>query len=181
MRRGFAFLVFILVTAIVLSYAVSAQTPTGTKGEVVIAKLSAPIYPQIARTAHIFGEVHVTLGVRRDGTIESAIVTIGPPLLRQAALSSARGSQFECRGCENAVTKYSIVYTFQLGQDPGCEVTKETAQTGGKEQSYPQVIQSENHVTVIVRPVDICDPGVEIDKVRSIKCLFLWKCGYHRF
>jgi len=164
-----------------MSYAVSAQTPTGTKGGVVIAKLSAPIYPMIARTAHIFGEVHLTLGIQRDGSIESATVTSGPPLLRQAALNSARGSQYDCRGCSAAVTEYSLVYKFQLGPDPGCEVTKKTLQASGKEQSYPQVIQSENHVTVIDRPVELCDPAAEIGKVRSVKCLFLWKCGYRRF
>ena len=174
-------MVLFSMTTTVMSCAISAQTLTGPQDQVVIAKLSAPIYPMIARTAHIFGEVHVILGVRRDGTVESATVTSGPPLLRLAALNSAQGSQFECRGCSEVVTEYSLVYMFQLGPDPGCEVTKKTPQASGEEQSYPQVIQSENHVTVIDRPVEICDPPAEIGKVRSMKCLFLWKCGYHRF
>lgn len=181
MRWGLVFLALFSMTASATSHAISAQALTGPGGQVVIAKLAAPVYPQIARTAHVFGEVHVILGVHRDGTIESATVISGPPLLRLAALNSAQGSQFECRGCESAVTKYLIVYTFQLGPDPGCEVTKRTPQASGKEQSYPQVIQSENHVTVIDLPVELCDPPAEIGKVRSMKCLFLWKCGYHRF
>lgn len=180
MRRGLLCLVLFSMITAVTSCAVSAQNPIGTKGEVIIAKLSAPIYPMIARTAHVFGDVHVTLGVRQDGGIESAVATSGPSLLRQAALNSVRGSQFECRRCESAVTKYLIVYTFQLGPDPSC-VAKETAQPNGEQQSYPQVIQSENHVTVVDRPFVTCDFGPAIDKVRSIKCLFLWKCAYHRF
>lgn len=181
MRRGPAFLVFFSAIILFLSHAISAQTPTGTKSRVVIVKLSAPIYPMIARTAHIFGEVHLSLGIRRDGSIESAIVTSGPPLLRQAALNSVRGSQFECRGCSEVVTEYSLVYTFQLGPDPSCVATKEAAQTSAKEESYPHVIQSENHITVVDQPFVTCDMAGEIGKVRSIKCLFLWKCGYHHF
>jgi len=181
MRRRLVFLALLSIVTTVTPYAVSQQSPSGTKGEVVIAKLSAPVYPMIARTAHISGDVHLSLGIRRDGSIESATVTSGPPLLRPAALNSVRGSQFECRGCSKVVTEYSLVYTFQLGPDPSCVATKEAAQTSAKEESYPHVIQSENHITVVDQPFVTCDMAGEIGKVRSIKCLFLWKCGYHRF
>lgn len=181
MRRGLVFLVLFSMTTTVMSCAVSAQTLTGPQGQVVIAKLSPPIYPVIARTAHVFGDVHVTVGVRQDGGIDSAVVTSGPALLRLAALNSVHGSQFQCRGCDSAVTKYLIVYTFRLGPDPSCVATKEAPQTNAKQQSYPRVIQSENHVTVVDQPFVTCDMAFEIGKVRSIKCLFLWKCGYHRF
>src|SRR6185437_768416 len=177
MRRGLVFLIFFSAIILLLSHAISAQTPTGTKGRVVIAKLSAPIYPTIARTAHISGEVHLSLGIRLDGSIESAMVTSGPPLLREAALNSAHGSQYECRGCSEVVTEYSLVYAFQLGPGPDCEVTKKTPQASGKQQSYPQVIQSENHVTVVDQ-TGYCDPiGMTGRKVRAAKCLYLWECG----
>ena len=181
MRRGIVFLVLFSITTTVTSYAISAQILTGPQGQVVIAKLSAPVYPQIVRVAHVFGEVHLTVYMRQDGGIESAVVTSGPPLLRLAALNSAQGSQFECRGCSEVVTEYSLVYAFQLGPDPGCKITKKTPQTVEKEQSYPRVIQSENHLRVIDRPVELCDPLAEIGRVRSAKCLFLWRCGYRHF
>src|SRR5580704_1862454 len=62
--------------------------------EVVLIKLSEPVYPGLARQARIAGNVALTVGVRKDGTVESADVISGPGMLRQAALDSVRQSQF---------------------------------------------------------------------------------------
>ena len=40
---------------------------------VVLSMLSRPIYPPLARLARISGEVEVKLGIRKDGSVESAI------------------------------------------------------------------------------------------------------------
>jgi hypothetical protein len=58
------------------------------QGEAVLSKLAKPVYPPIARTAHITGDLELKIEVKEDGTVHSASVLSGPPLLRQAALDS---------------------------------------------------------------------------------------------
>lgn len=163
-------LVLLSSALVEISLARSFATSDVPQAGVVIAKLSRPVYPPLAQTAHITGEVDLTLGIRRDGTIESAVVVKGPPLLQQSALASAQQSQFECRGCGEAVTSYSLTYTFQL-VDKGACTTTDTLST--------EVIQSQNHVTVVAPVVWICDPP-SFRKVRSAKCLYLWRCSSRR-
>src|SRR5712692_11252304 len=69
-------------------------------------KLSDPTYPRLAQQARITGDVDLMLTIQRDGSVESAVVVSGHPMLQQAALESAQRSQFECKGCGEAVTSY---------------------------------------------------------------------------
>jgi len=94
-----------LVLALLLAVAQSAVVP---------ASLSQPAYPTIAAAARIAGEVEVVIQVRSDGSIESAKVISGNPLLSEAALEAAKSSKFECRRCTQATTPYSIVFEFQF-------------------------------------------------------------------
>ena len=89
----------------------SSHTPqTG----VVLTKVANLTYPPLARQTRITGDVEVLLGIRPDGSVESAVVVSGHPLLQQVALDSARLSQFECRGCMKPVTSITIFYSFEL-------------------------------------------------------------------
>lgn len=158
---------------IVAAIFVSIFTVTGGSAQVELAsgapqqrvflsKLSPPIYPPLARVARVAGDVDLTLSIRQNGSIESARVVSGHPLLKQAALDSAMKSDFECHDCNEAVATYSLVYTFGL--------TTAESDTG--------VIQSQNHITILAEPVCICDPRAELNfKVRSAKCLYLWRCS----
>lgn len=138
---------------------------------IIIKRVASPVLPEIARIANVDGDVVVTVGLRPDGTVAVAVVNEGTRLLQQAALESARASEFECRGCRIGITEYSILYRFRRTPDTHCL----------GEKSDEQIIQTDGEITVIDQGVAICDPGAEIGKVRSIKCLFLWKCAYHRF
>jgi len=159
-----ALLVALLSVFVANSSAQDSGLADGKHADVILSKLSPPIYPPISRVAHITGDVTVALGIRKDGTIESAAATSGPPLLLKAALESAQESQFECRNCSETVTPYSLIYTFRL-IDPDCDTTGDL-----------HISQSGNHVTAIDRAVHTCDPTVT--RVRAAKCLYLWKCGY---
>ena len=140
-------------------------------------KLSSPIYPPLARTAHIFGDVEVRVGVRQDGSIESVVATGGHPLLKQAALVSVQSSEFRCKSCTDVVTSQTLVYTFELGPPEGCTQTAVVQRSDHLEETYPQVSQSNNHITVIERAWATCDFGPTIvRKIRSVKCLYLWRC-----
>lgn len=145
----------------------------------VLTELSRPSYPPLARQTRISGEVVLVLGVRQDGSIESAVVISGHPLLTRTALDSAQHSHFECRKCSDTVTSIRLIYAFQLvGPDNCCVPTKDGSQTAGEQ--TPRVAQSLNRVTVVDQPLCICDPATDVTKVRSAKCLYLWRCGTPR-
>jgi TonB family protein len=145
------------------------QTETPPQAQVVLSKLSPPTFPALARVARVMGDVEITLQIRQDGTVGSAeIVRSASPLLKDAALDSARQSKFECHDCTLALTPYSIRYTFAYTNQDCCKTQDSTA---------AGVTQSQNHVTVLTAPSCTCDPGADIVKVRSAKCLFLWHCA----
>jgi hypothetical protein len=53
-----------------------------------VVRHEAPLYPPIARTAHVEGEVQVT--ITTDGeSVTNAEAEDGPPLLRKAAVDKA--------------------------------------------------------------------------------------------
>ena len=49
-----------------------------------------PVYPTIAKTAHISGVVHLHAIISKDGTIRELEVVDGSPWLAQAALAAVR-------------------------------------------------------------------------------------------
>ena len=68
----------------------SAQVKTSSDApeqQVVLSKLSSPVYPPLARVARISGDVNLALRIRRDGSIESAEVVSGHPLLQGGCAS----------------------------------------------------------------------------------------------
>jgi TonB family protein len=160
------------VLVIAAGCAALAQTnshPPMSKDHVVVVSLFDPIYPSLARQARISGNVELKLGIRLDGSIESAIVVSGPPMLTQAALNSAQQSRFECRGCEDKVTSHFLVYSFQFAfvADPDYPCP---------ERSEPLVTHSENQVTIVSEPA-LVYPIFSNVRVRSAKCAYLWQCS----
>jgi TonB family protein len=145
----------------------SIDSDTAQTG-VFLAKLRDPVYPLITRSAGISGDVHLALQIRNDGTIQSVEVVSGPPLLQRAALDSAQQSQFECRACTGEVTAYSLVYSFQFSHEDCCNSPNVP----------PKVEESQNHIWITAARFCFCDPsGMTTHKVRSVKCLYLWKCA----
>jgi protein TonB len=74
----------------------SAATPRVSNG-VSAGNLIAPIrpeYPQIARAAHVEGTVIIDAIISRSGSIESARILSGPPMLQRAALDAVRQARY---------------------------------------------------------------------------------------
>jgi hypothetical protein len=149
----------------------STQPSDSPQSRVTLTKLSEPTYPPLARQARIIGDVDLILAIRRDGSVESAVAVNGPPMLKQAALDSAQRSQFECVGCVEAATSYPLRYKFQItsrGYPKDCYDPTER-------QPPAEVDLLSHRVAVPAWVVGICDPAVR--RVRSAKCLYLWRCG----
>ncbi len=167
----------VLACSLKESAAQNASKSDSLRTGVVLTKLSQPIYPRAAKAAHIVGDVDLMLTIRQDGSIESAVVVSGHPLLSPAALDSALHTQFECRKCGEAGSSYRLVYTFQIEGESGCEPTESAGKTDDHDQTYPQIIDAENRVTTVAYLVCIIDWAPIVKKRRSLRCLYLWRCG----
>ena len=169
MSRSSAYLLVCFLSCAALAQSVSTEAASRTGPGV--AKLPPPFYPSMALAAHVSGDVELDLVIGRDGSLQSAVVAGGPPMLRQAALQAAQKTQFDCKGCEENSSKLRMTYRFQLG---------ETVYCSNPDSSYPRVAQSDNTITMTDRPSGTCDLAATIERVRarSAKCLFLWKCGW---
>ncbi len=152
---------------------VLAQAPTlpeTSQSEVELTKLSPVVFPPLARMANIVGEVRVQVWIRKDGSVASAELVSGHPMLKQSALESAQKSQFECHGCGEAATPYLLTYTFEIKDDESC---------CDAQSRVPEVTQRQAHITIVSAQICICDPASTLTrKVRSAKCFYLWKCGF---
>ena len=149
----------------------------GPQKGVVLTKLTQPVYPPLARQLRVTGDVALMLSIRQDGRVESAVLESGHALLAEAAWTSARHSQFECRGCSQETTSYRLVYTFNLDEgDCPCLPRDGNFKNADKEQIYPRVSEVEHRVTIVGWVTCICDSW-PVKKPRSWKCLYLWKCG----
>jgi TonB family protein len=143
----------------------------------VLTKLSPPIYPPLARQARINGEVDLKLGIRPDGTVGSVCVISGHPMLSQVAMESAQQSQFDCSACASGLNSYSVRYKFELLP---LDHTKDCATLTDEERNGsppPRVDLSQHEITVFGKVMETCDPAAELRKVRSARCLYLWRCA----
>jgi len=166
---------FALSCAVILT---PAQTATLPQREVVLSKLSPPVFPPSARVARVMGDVEIEVRIRQDGSVESAEVVNGHPLLKAAALDSARQSKFECHECRDALTSYSLLYSFgYTSTQDCCQAQEKSAPAEQGVEPRAGITQSQNHITILSEPFCICDPSADVIKVRSAKCLFLWHCG----
>lgn len=145
----------------------SSDAVETAKGSVVLTKLADPAFPPLAKVARVSGDVVLMLDIRADGQVQSVAIVSGPTMLRQAAKESAQQSGFECRGCTREVTQYSLTYSFRLGEGD-CSASNSDP---------PKIAWVQDHVTVTGRAMSICDPTATLMRVRSAKCLYLWRCS----
>lgn len=152
----------------------AAPGVTTSETRVALTNLSSPVYPPLARQARITGDVRIQLRIRKDGSVESAEVVSGPQMLKQAALESAQKSTFECEGsssgvfvvgCWDAVTSFTLIYTFGIRDDLDgldCTVTRARSRKcfylwgcglwRRKDPRKPAVGHSLDHVMILADP-----------------------------
>jgi TonB family protein len=105
------FVFAVIFSAALISSASKAQSQSSIpQFEATATKLSDPVYPPLARQARIQGAVRLNLHLHNDGTVQSAEVMDGHPMLIVAAMESAKKSQFDCGGCEET----TFIYDFEI-------------------------------------------------------------------
>jgi TonB family protein len=63
---------------------------SGTMAVGMLVRRTQPVYPQLAKQAHVSGTVMIQATVSKTGTVVNPQVVSGPPLLRQAALDAVK-------------------------------------------------------------------------------------------
>ena len=153
-----------------------AQSGPRSDGDAHPSKLVVPAYPAIARAARIEGDMDLTLLIGPGGQVISATIDRGPALLvlRQAVLEAARESRFDCKSRDQKPQAYSLRYHFETKPiDP-----EKYCHTYGQLDPPPAVVDIiQGQVSVYEWEEYTCDPAVQIRKIRSLKCRYLWKCG----
>jgi protein TonB len=94
--------------------------PLHVSSGVVAGNLLAPIrpeYPQIARAAHVEGTVVVDAIISRTGSIESARIVSGPPMLQGVALAAVRQARYRPYLLNGQPTEVqtTITINFRMG------------------------------------------------------------------
>ena len=96
--------------------AVPLPVSTGVLQGMLLAPIR-PVYPAIAKAAHVGGTVVVEAVISRTGTIESLRVVSGPLILQQAALNAIRAARYQPFRLNGEPTEVqtTITVNFRLG------------------------------------------------------------------
>ncbi len=73
-----------------------------------------PIYPAIAKAAHVEGKVIVEAIISRTGTIESLHVVSGPPMLQRAAIDAIQAARYQPYRLNGAATAVQTTNTVNF-------------------------------------------------------------------
>ena len=157
----------LLIEALAVTCAQNPPSGTAPQIEPRIAKLPPPSYPPIAMAARVSGPVELSITLRPDGAVDSAEVVSGPPMLRAAAIESAREMEFECNGCTLGAIRFHLSFSYEFDLGYSCDAP---------DKSYPRVSEANGAVTFTGQPPSTCD--LSATRARAAKCLFLWKCGW---
>ena len=166
-----------LALVLVMSMALGAMAQSApTPPPAVIKEISPLLYPPLARQAQIDGTVEIDVVLRSDGQLDTATVLSGHPMLKEAALESARHSKFDCVGCTESLNTRRISYKFELGDPVDCTPVESNSDYAVS--SRPCLRQSGNNITLISPKFELVCGGPTVSvSFRSVRCLYLWTCG----
>ena len=168
----------LLVLACSVCWGQSSAPGEPSPDNVVMSKLFPPVYSPLARQARISGDVKLQMSIRQDGSVASASVISGHPMLTPAALDSAQKSRFECRRCDDQLTSFSLNYSFRFLEGTGCIETTTTVRVRSPrcfwlrkcgeqrrsdwhyEYRAPEVTESPGHVTILASGGGCVEPQV---------------------
>jgi TonB family protein len=155
------------IPKILLLFLFVAMTTAGETSTLVWKSFHAPEYPRDAQIAHITGRIKIEFTLNDDGTA-TITKTSGHPLLLPKAVDTIKTSHFTCSACGKE-SVFTVEFNFNFA-DHNCE-------EAARHPRYTSAMEDPEHVSVKAEPVCTADPRVSYVKVRSLRCLYLWKCG----
>ena len=94
MTRKLLSIILVAITGLAVAQTATTQKPqTEQHRDLRLEHAEVPIYPQLARTARIFGTVEVQVTVK-DGKVVNAEVKSGPPVLAKATVENIQSWRF---------------------------------------------------------------------------------------
>jgi TonB family protein len=131
------------------------------------------VYPPMPRIANLDGTVTVEITIEPDDTV-SLQKSTGHPILVQAAEESLKLSKFACDSCSQRATPFTIVFDFRISS-PECG-------SFGLNSSPMAVLDTSTHIRISTDRHCISDPAPVLGRrVRSLRCLYLWKCSTRQY
>ena len=154
---------------------VSQPQQDAARPQLKIVQLPPANYPPDALAAGVFGEVVLSVVLLPDGALDSVASLNGPPMLRSAAEAAARGMRFSCLGCREAKTQFELRFQFKLGPARDCVPNRAPV--------LPSVTDEAGAVVLTDQPAGTCDQAGSVGSIRtrSLRCLYLWRCGWRKF
>jgi len=148
--------------------AASANAPVRVRGDVMMKYLIhmvPPVYPAIAKVAHVEGTVMLHATIRQDGSVEKLTYVSGPVLLEGAALDAVRQWRFKpyLLNGEPVEAETSITVMFKLGgSSPSSQAVRLPGENSEAAPSQNAASSPQKSVTTVVVPVTI-DPQLHAD------------------
>jgi TonB family protein len=110
------------------------ETPPAIRvgGNLIQARLVyqvAPVYPPLAKTAHISGTVVLHCIIAADGTVQEIDYVSGPPLLMKSALNAVRQWRYKPTAVNGKPVRVdtTVSVVFTLGGSPPSETSQQDA------------------------------------------------------
>jgi TonB family protein len=101
--------IFALLVCLLTALPGAAQS--NSSRTVAILSAVAPVYPPIALTANMSGDVQVTVTIDKVGSVMNADFISGSPLLHKAAVEAAKRWKFEGL---NEITRVQLIFSFRM-------------------------------------------------------------------
>jgi TonB family protein len=105
------------LSALSASHRSEPAAPVPIGGDVKPAKLLKsvqPVYPQMARTQHVSGNVQIDALIDADGNVSAMKVLSGPALLRDAALQSLKQWKYQPAELDGKPTSMHLTVVLQF-------------------------------------------------------------------
>ncbi|HKM68196.1 MAG TPA: TonB family protein [Candidatus Acidoferrum sp.] len=105
------------LSSLVTSHSAGPAAPLPVGGDVKSAKLIKsvpPVYPDMAKTQHVAGNVQIDALIDTNGNVSSMNVISGPVLLRRAALDALKQWKYEPAQLDGKPTPMHLTITIQF-------------------------------------------------------------------
>jgi len=106
-----------LATGLTASHGSQPAAPIAVGGEVKPVQLISsvpPVYPQLARSQRVSGDVKIDALIDENGRVTSMKVVGGPVLLHQAAMDSLRQWKYKPATLDGKAVSMHLVVTVQF-------------------------------------------------------------------
>jgi TonB family protein len=101
---------------------------SGSATQATLLSQVAPVYPPIAKTAHISGTVLLHCLIGKDGSVETLEYVSGPPLLMKAALDAVRQWKYKPMFLNGEPVRVdtTVSVVFMLGAAPAAAASQQS-------------------------------------------------------